>query len=136
MYLRDVYDHAVRLVEEIDSARDIITGALDVYLSSLSNRLGEQTRRLSVVATIFLPLTFFTGFFGQNFAFLVDKISTTQAFVIGITVEVVSVAFIWLTVRRLTERARVVPREGGAGRPLGTSLRLPLRHRRTGRPQG
>lgn len=127
LYLRDVYDHAVRLVEEIDSARDFVTGALDVYLSSLSNRLGEQTRRLSVVATIFLPLTFFTGFFGQNFAFLIDKISTTGAFAIGISIEIVSVVIIWVTIRWLTARARSIPRERHMLRPLGTALRMRTR---------
>ena len=109
LYLRDVYDHAVRIVEQVDAYRDLVTGALDVYLSSVSNRLGEQTRRLSVVATIFLPLTFFTGFFGQNFGFLVEHIGSTRAFGIGLAVETVSVLFIWIIVRRATVRASPVP---------------------------
>lgn len=126
LYLRDVYDHAVRIVEQVDSYRDIVTSALDVYLSSVSNRLGEQTRRLSVMATIFLPLTFFTGFFGQNFGFLVNGITTREAFIVGLSIEIVSVACIWFAVRRATMRARPVPAE--RRRPMLT-VGLPRRRR-------
>ena len=128
LYLRDVYDHSVRLVEEVDAARDFVTGALDVYLSSLSNRLGEQTRRLSLVATIFLPLTFLTGFFGQNFGFLIERITTGRAFAIGISAEVVSVVCIWVAVRWLNERARPLPQPRADVRSRFGGLR---RRRRT-----
>lgn len=67
-YLRDVYDHLIRLSDMIDSYRDILTGALDVHLSAVSNRLNEIMKRLTIVATIFMPLTFITGFWGMNFA--------------------------------------------------------------------
>lgn len=66
-YLRDVYDHLIRLSDMIDSYRDILTGALDVHLSAVSNRLNDIMKRLTVVATIFMPLTFITGFWGMNF---------------------------------------------------------------------
>ncbi len=108
LYLRDVYDHAVRMVEQIDSYRDLITGSLDVYLSSVSNRLGEQTRRLTIVATIFLPLTFLTGFFGMNFGVLVSAISTPAAFAAGLGAMVVSVPLVYLVSQRLTARVRPV----------------------------
>ena len=120
LYLRDVYDHAVRIVEQVDSYRDIVTSALDVYLSSVSNRLGEQTRRLSVMATIFLPLTFFTGFFGQNFGVLVNGIQSREAFVIGLSAEIVSVACIWYAVRRATIGARPLPTDRDRRRPVVT----------------
>jgi magnesium transporter len=109
LYLRDVYDHAVRMVEQIDSYRDIVTGALDVYLSSVSNRLGEQTRRLTIVATIFLPLTFLTGFFGMNFGVEVSSISTTRAFVAGMAVMLVSVPLVLWVSQRFTANVRPVP---------------------------
>jgi magnesium transporter len=116
LFLRDVYDHTVRIVEEVDSFRDLVSSALDAYLTSISNRLGEQTRRLTVVATIFLPLTFFTGFFGQNFAFLVQHISSPLAFAIGLSVMAVSVpSLLWL-VSRLTRRAPPLPPELAAHR--------------------
>ena len=124
LYLRDVYDHAVRMVEQVDSYRDILTGALDVYLSSVSNRLGEQTRRLTVVATIFLPLTFLTGFFGMNFAVLVSAISTPQALAAGFVVMAVSVALVVFVSQRLTARVTTSP---AAPRSTRLSVRMPMK---------
>ncbi len=69
MYFRDVHDHLVRVFEVIDSYRDLMSGMLDAYLSTVSNRLNEVMKRLTIIATIFLPITFITGVFGQNFAF-------------------------------------------------------------------
>jgi len=127
LYLRDVYDHAVRMVEQIDSYRDIVTGALDVYLSSVSNRLGEQTRRLTIVATIFLPLTFLTGFFGMNFATEVSAISTTRAFIAGMAVMVLSVPLVLWVSQRFTANVRPVPppprRRGSRARPYTRLVR-------------
>ena len=80
-YFRDVYDHLIRISDLIDSYRDLLTGAMDVYLSTVSNRLNSVMKQLTVIATIFLPLTFLTGFFGQNFGWLVRHISTWEAFV-------------------------------------------------------
>jgi magnesium transporter len=79
-WFRDVYDHLLRIAELIDSYRDLLSGALDVYLSTVSNRLSDINTQLAVVATIFLPLTFVTGFFGQNFGTLVRHINSPEAF--------------------------------------------------------
>jgi magnesium transporter len=79
-WFRDVYDHLLRISELIDSYRDLLSGALDLYLSTVSNRLNAISKQLTVVATIFLPLTFVTGFFGQNFGTLVRHINTPAAF--------------------------------------------------------
>jgi magnesium transporter len=68
-YFRDVHDHLVRIFEVIDSYRDLMSGMLDVYLSTVSNRLNDVMKRLTIIATIFLPITFITGVFGQNFAY-------------------------------------------------------------------
>ena len=70
-YFRDVYDHAIRISDQIDSYRDLLIGSRDAYLSVTSNRLNEITKQLTVVATIFLPLSFVVGFFGQNFGWMV-----------------------------------------------------------------
>lgn len=67
LYLRDVYDHAIRVIESVDSYRDLITGMLEIYLSSVSNRLNEIMKVLTVFSTIFIPLTFITGIYGMNF---------------------------------------------------------------------
>jgi magnesium transporter len=79
-YFRDVYDHLIRISDQIDSYRDLLTSAMDVYLSTVSNRLNQVMKQLTIIATIFLPLTFVTGFFGQNFAWLVRHIDTLGAF--------------------------------------------------------
>lgn len=67
IYFRDVHDHLLRGSELINSYRDMVGGALDIYLSTVSNRMNEIIKRLAVVATIFLPMSFLAGFFGMNF---------------------------------------------------------------------
>jgi magnesium transporter len=71
LYIRDLYDGLVRVAELVDSYRDLLSGATDMYLSTVANRQGEINKQLTIIATVFLPLTFLTGFFGQNFATLV-----------------------------------------------------------------
>lgn len=68
LYFRDVYDHLVRAYEMLDSYRDLLANTLEAHLTTTSNRLGEVMRRLTIIATIFMPLSFVTGFFGMNFA--------------------------------------------------------------------
>ncbi len=96
-YFRDVYDHLIRISDLIDSYRDLLSGALDVHLSTQSNRMNQVMKQLTVIATIFLPLTFVTGFFGQNFAWLVRNINSERDFLIlgigGIVVPLV--VMIW-----------------------------------------
>ncbi|HMJ56569.1 MAG TPA: magnesium/cobalt transporter CorA [Polyangiaceae bacterium] len=70
LYFRDVYDHLVRIYESIDAGRDLLGNALDAYLSMASNRTNEIMKRLTLLSAVFLPLTFITGFFGQNFEHL------------------------------------------------------------------
>jgi magnesium transporter len=84
-YFRDVYDHSIRISDQIDSYRDLLGGARDAYLSVVSNRLNQITKQLTVVATVFLPLSFLVGFFGQNFRWLVVNIDSAAAFwVLGV----------------------------------------------------
>ncbi len=66
-YLRDVYDHTVHVVETMETYRDIVSGMLDIYLSSVSNKLNEIMKVLTIIATIFIPLTFLVGWYGMNF---------------------------------------------------------------------
>jgi magnesium transporter len=79
-YFRDVYDHSIRISDQIDSYRDLLSGSRDAYLSVVSNRLNQITKQLTVMATIFLPLSFVVGFFGQNFKWLVVNIQSPGAF--------------------------------------------------------
>jgi magnesium transporter len=70
IYFRDIYDHVVRIYEGIETSRDLLSNALDAYLSVVSNRLNEVMKRLTVIATIFMPLSFIVGFGGMNFQLL------------------------------------------------------------------
>jgi magnesium transporter len=85
-YFRDVYDHLIRISDLIDSYRDLLSGATDLYLSTVSNRQNDVMKQLTVIATIFLPLAFITGFFGQNFGFMVNHLirSTWSFWAIGV----------------------------------------------------
>jgi magnesium transporter len=85
-YFRDVYDHLIRISDLIDSYRDLLSSTTDLYLSTVSNRQNEVMKQLAIVGTIFLPLSFITGFFGMNFAWLVTKgiNSTWSFFVLGV----------------------------------------------------
>lgn len=70
VYYRNVYDHLVRMSDLTDSYRDMVSGLLDAYLSVTSNNLNQVMKVLTIISTIFLPLSFITGFFGMNFRFL------------------------------------------------------------------
>ncbi|MBX6313730.1 MAG: magnesium/cobalt transporter CorA [Isosphaeraceae bacterium] len=67
VYFRDIYDHLVRLHDITESLRDLIAGALDTYLSAISNRTNEVMKTLTIVSVMFLPMSFLAGFFGMNF---------------------------------------------------------------------
>jgi magnesium transporter len=67
VYLRDVHDHTVQVIDTIETYRDLISGMLDIYLSSVSNRMNEVMKVLTIIATVFIPLTFIAGLYGMNF---------------------------------------------------------------------
>jgi magnesium transporter len=100
-YFRDVYDHLIRISDSIDSYRDLLTSAMDLYLSTVSNRLNEVMKRLTIVATIFMPLTWITGFFGMNFAALVRGVESWQMFVLfGLVTQAIAVVIMLILFRR------------------------------------
>jgi magnesium transporter len=100
-YLRDLYDHTIRISDQIDSYRDLLSNAMSAYLSMVSNNLNEVMKQLAIIATIFLPLSFLTGFFGQNFAWLVGNLGGWPTFVIvGLGTEVLAVAGLYWLFRR------------------------------------
>jgi magnesium transporter len=102
LYFRDLYDGLVRIAELVDSYRDLLSGTTDMYLSTIANRQGEVNKQLTMIATIFLPLTFLTGFFGQNFSFLTNHILNTEwSFVVfGVGLLVVSIIVFIVYFRR------------------------------------
>jgi magnesium transporter len=95
-YYRDVYDHAVRAIDQMDAARDLVTSALDVHISIASSRQSEVVKQLTIIATIFLPLSYITGFFGQNFGFLVNHVESARAFWLGGIALQLAAAFVLL----------------------------------------
>ena len=69
-FLRDVYDHAIQVIDTIETHRDMISSMQDIYLSSISNKMNEVMKVLTIIATIFIPLTFIAGVYGMNFDFM------------------------------------------------------------------
>jgi magnesium transporter len=67
IYLRDVYDHTIQVMDSVESFRDVLSGMLDLYLSVISNKMNEVMKVLTIIATIFIPLTFIAGIYGMNF---------------------------------------------------------------------
>ena len=69
LYLRDVYDHTIQVIDNVETFRDMLSGMLDIYLSSISNRMNEIMKVLTIISTIFIPLTFIVGLYGMNFKY-------------------------------------------------------------------
>ncbi len=102
-YFRSLYDHLIRISDMVDSYRDLLTGAMDTHLSMVNNRLNLVMKQLAIIATIFLPLSFLTGFFGQNFNWTINnwQHSGLDFVLVGIVPEVVAIALLlWLFKRR------------------------------------
>jgi magnesium transporter len=70
VFLRDVYDHTIQVIDSVETLRDVLSGMLETYLSSISNRMNEVMKVLTIIATIFIPLTFIAGVYGMNFKFM------------------------------------------------------------------
>ena len=96
-YFRDVLDHLLRVTEEIDTGRDLLSSVMDVHLSTVNNRLTLVTTRLTLVATIFLPLNFLVGWFGMNLEILPVPLGKAIAVAVTLTLPP---ALVWLFHRR------------------------------------
>jgi magnesium transporter len=98
-YFRDIYDHLIRLSEQIDDYRDLASGTADLYQSTIGNKMNLTMKQLGWVATFFLPLSFLTGFFGQNFAYLVLHLLTPSwvfwAFGLGLELLAIALVAAW-----------------------------------------
>jgi len=99
--IRDLYDRLALTSQQIEIVRELITNALDLYVSAASKRLNETMKVLTVVATFFLPLTFLVGFFGQNFGWMTDRIDGLGDFLIfGLGVSIIFVVALYLIFRQ------------------------------------
>jgi len=96
-YFRDVYDHLLRISDLLDSYHDLVSGCTDLYLSNVANRQGEISKQLTIVASIFLPLSFLTGFFGMNFDWFTGVLLHGWAVFVflGLGSMLVSAALMW-----------------------------------------
>jgi magnesium transporter len=100
-YVRDLYDHLIRISDMVDSYRDLLSGSMDAYMSMVSNRLNDVMRQLTIIATVFLPLSFLTGFFGQNLGWMASRIGSLTAFLVfGVGTEALAVIALFVMFRR------------------------------------
>lgn len=94
--LRDIFDRMSMVSQQVDTVRESVSNALDLYVSAVANELNQIIKVLTIVATFFLPMTFVTGFFGQNFGWLVKNVASPGAFLaLGIGVNAVIVIGLW-----------------------------------------
>ncbi|MFZ2057193.1 MAG: magnesium transporter CorA family protein [Acidimicrobiales bacterium] len=101
-YFRNLYDHLIRIGDMVDGYRDLIGGAMDTHLSMVSNRLNVVMKQLAIIATIFMPLGYLTGFFGQNFAWLTGHLQSNFPYFIflGIGSELVAIVLLIILFKR------------------------------------
>jgi magnesium transporter len=100
-YFRDLYDNMIKINDMVDSHRDLVSSTMDSYTSQLANRQNDVMKQLTIMATIFLPLTYLTGFFGQNFGWLVKSVGSWEEFFgIGVGTEAVAVIFLLVLFKR------------------------------------
>ncbi|MFY9365875.1 MAG: magnesium/cobalt transporter CorA [Brevefilum fermentans] len=103
MYFRDLYDHLVRVHEIIESLRDMVSGALDTYLSVVNNQLSNIMKTLTIITTLFMPLSFLTGFFGMNFfsaSGQLNHLTSSVSFFLAMAVMVFLPILMFLWMRR------------------------------------
>jgi len=94
IYLRDLYDHTIQIMDTVETFRDMLSGMLDVYLSSVSNKLNEVMKVLTIIATIFIPLTFIAGVYGMNFRYMPELAWRAGYFIVLGLMAVVAIVMI------------------------------------------
>jgi magnesium transporter len=101
-YFRNLYDHLIRISDMVDGYRDLVSGAMDTHLSMVSNRLNVVMKQLAVIATVFMPLGFLTGFFGQNFGWPIAHLQENLRtfLLVGICPELVAIGILFLLFKR------------------------------------
>ena len=101
IFLRDIYDHTIHVIDTTETLRDIVSGMLEVYLSSMSNRMNEIMKVLTIIATIFMPLTFIAGIYGMNFKYMPELEWRWGYFItLGIMLIISGIMLIWFRRRR------------------------------------
>ena len=91
IYLKDVYDHTIQVIDTVETFRDMVSGMHDTYLSAISNRMNEIMKVLTIIATIFIPLTFIAGIYGMNFKFMPELEWRWAYFVVWFVIVVIAI---------------------------------------------
>jgi len=99
IYLKDIYDHTIQVIDTVETFRDMLSGMHDTYLSSISNRMNEVMKVLTIIATIFIPLTFIAGIYGMNFEFM-PELKWKSGYFIVLGIMIVIVGFMLFYFRR------------------------------------
>ncbi len=100
IYLRDVYDHTIQIIDMVETIRDIITGLLDMYLSNISNKMNEVMKVLTIIATIFIPLTFIAGIYGMNFVNMPELRYKWGYFMVLGLMGIIAIGMLWFFRRK------------------------------------
>ena len=96
VYLRDVYDHVIQAIDTIETFRDMLSSMLDIYLSSLSNKMNQVMKVLTIIATIFIPMTFLAGIYGMNFKYMPEldwRYAYLVFWLVVVTVFIIMIAY-------------------------------------------
>jgi magnesium transporter len=111
VYLRDAYDHVIQLIDVVESYREMAVSLMEVYLSSVSNRLNEVMKVLTVMSTIFIPLTFLVGVYGMNFQYMPELHQRWAYPALWVAMLAIAAVMIWAFRRRgwIGHRARLRP---------------------------
>ena len=141
VYLRDVYDHLIQVMDAVETMRDLLAGMLDIYLSSVSNRMNEVMKVLTIIATLFIPLTFLAGLYGMNFkhmpelewpwaypAVLIIMMISAYGHALLLPQEEVALTFVSSRLKAPFSRAfSTMPKAGGRAGHASTGLSSPPR---------
>lgn len=132
IYLRDCYDHAVQILDMVETYRELAAGLMEIYISSLSQKLNEVMKVLTIIATIFIPLTFIVGVYGMNFDYMPElRWRYGYPLVLGF-MAVLGLSMLWWFLRR----GWIEPKELPAGRHLPAARRSRRAVRDGGRGRG
>ncbi|MGH2575643.1 MAG: CorA family divalent cation transporter, partial [Ignavibacteria bacterium] len=103
IYIRDVYDHTINILDTIETYRDMLSGMIDIYLSSISNKLNEVMKYLALISTIFIPMTFIASIYGMNFEHMPEfDWLLGYPFALGIMLAVGLILFIYFKKKKWT----------------------------------
>ncbi len=100
LYFQDVGDHLARMIESVETFRDVASGTMDIYLSAQSNRMNEIMKQLTVIATIFMPLTLITGVYGMNFHYMPELTWRWGYFAVLGVMSAIAAGMVWYFRRR------------------------------------